>query len=101
MFYVLYIFLLNLWLTSDDVCEYSSDEEEFAPVQYVVSKELELKDVLSPTVYTSREEFEGAIGSLAVHEGVDYINDNELIADVPVFAVDEGRIVYVLSLIHI
>ena len=95
MFYVLYIFLLNLWLSSSDVCEYSSDEEEFAPVQYVVSKELELKDVLSPTVYTSREEFEGVIGSLAVHEGVDYINDNELIADVPVFAVDEGRIVYV------
>ena len=68
VFYVLYIFLLNLWLSSSDVCEYSSDEEEFAPVQYVVSKELELKDVLSPTFYTSREEFEGAIGSLAVHE---------------------------------
>lgn len=95
MFYVLCIFLLNFWLSSDDVCEYSSDEEEFAPVQYVVSKELELKDVLSPTLFTSREEFEGIIGSLAIHEGVDYINDNKLISDVPVFATDNGIVVYV------
>ncbi len=95
MFYVLCIFLLNFWLSSDDVCEYSSDEEEFAPVQYVVSKELELKDVLSPTLFTSREEFEGIIGSLAIHEGVDYINDNKLISDVPVFATDDGIVVYV------
>ena len=95
MFYVLCIFLLNFWLSSGDVCEYSSDEEEFAPVQYVVSKELELKDVLSPTLFTSREEFEGIIGSLAIHEGVDYINDNKLISDVPVFATDDGIVVYV------
>ncbi|MFZ4725065.1 MAG: peptidoglycan DD-metalloendopeptidase family protein [Paludibacter sp.] len=50
---------------------------------------------IRPAESTYRVAFSGTVGSAASHEGVDYVNDNQLVNTVYVRAAAKGKVVYV------
>ena len=93
----LYLFLISLHINSDKLCEYNSTEEEVSPVQITGEKISGLLSPIKITNYDERVEFQGSLGSPAFHEGIDYINENKSILDVPVLSAYDGKIVYIRS----
>ena len=73
---------------------YESQEEEFAAVQTVGEKNLELDFSSFIATYQSREEFSGSLGEPAMHEGLDLFNIDEDLSDIPVHTIAEGVVVY-------
>ena len=81
-----------------DCYSYSSNEEDYAPVQTVGAPMPSValaKEWLMPVTYTSFAAFSGNTGSPANHEGLDYIHGDQSSAVISVFAASEGRVVYV------
>ena len=74
---------------------YESQEEEFAAVQTVGKKNLELDFSSFIATYQSREEFSGSLGEPAMHEGLDLFNIDIDLSDIPVHTIAEGVVVYV------
>ncbi|MBH37197.1 MAG: hypothetical protein CMD89_04725 [Gammaproteobacteria bacterium] len=93
----LYLFLISLFINSDKLCEYDSTEEEVSPVQITGKKRSDLLPPIEITDYDERVEFQGSLGTPAVHEGIDYINEDKSILDVPVLSAYDGKIVYIRS----
>ena len=73
---------------------YESQEEEFAAVQTVGKKNLELDFSSFIATYQSREEFSGFLGEPAKHEGLDLFNIDIDLPDIPVHTIAEGVVVY-------
>jgi murein DD-endopeptidase MepM/ murein hydrolase activator NlpD len=78
--------------------EYSSSEEEFAPIQITSLGTPIGASSLSwtiPSAYTYAVDFAGTAGSPASHEGLDYVHGDANIGVVPVYASSAGTVVYV------
>ena len=73
---------------------YESQEEEFAKVQTVGERDLNLDFSSFITSYQSRGEFSGLLGELAEHEGLDFFNIDEDLSDIPIHTIAEGIVVY-------
>ena len=73
---------------------YESQEEEFAKVQTVGEKNLELDFSSFIATYQSREEFSGSLDEPAKHEGLDLFNIDIDLSDIPVHTIAEGVVVY-------
>ena len=73
---------------------YESQEEEFAKVQTVGEKNLELDFSSFIATYQSREEFSGSLDEPAKHEGLDLFNIDIDLPDIPVHTIAEGVVVY-------
>ena len=73
---------------------YESQEEEFAKVQTVGIKDLDLDFSFFISTYQSREEFSGLIGEPAEHEGLDLFNIDQNLLDIPIYTIAEGVVVY-------
>jgi murein DD-endopeptidase MepM/ murein hydrolase activator NlpD len=75
-----------------------NDHEEYPPTQRVASvrsdRNLSLAWAL-PTEFTAIDPFIGKDYQLAEHEGIDFINSNQLIAQVLVRSVADGTVMYV------
>ena len=74
---------------------YESQEEEFANVQIVGEKDLNLDFSSFISNYQTRGEFSGSIGELAEHEGLDLFNIDKELSDVPIHTIAAGIVVYV------
>tara|TARA_B100000945_G_scaffold302613_1_gene286395 strand:- start:126 stop:758 length:633 start_codon:yes stop_codon:yes gene_type:complete len=74
---------------------YESQEEEFAAVQIVGEKDLNLDFSSFIATYQTRGEFSGLLGELAEHEGLDFFNIDEGLSDIPIHTIAEGVVVYV------
>ena len=94
MFRTILLSLISFNLITED-CNYSSQEQEVAPIQVVNKLIIDEDFFTSITIYNERLEFEGKLGSLAVHEGIDLINENRRLEDVPVYSAAKGVIAYV------
>ena len=88
------LFAISFFIIPEE-CDYSSQEQEVAPIQTTSTALIEEDFFLNVTQYTDRLEFEGTNNSPAVHEGIDFINENRRIEDVPVYSVLAGKVVYV------
>ena len=73
---------------------YESQEEEYAEVQTVGKKELNLDFSSFISTYQTREEFSGPFGEPAEHEGLDLFNIDKTLSDVPINTIAEGVVVY-------
>ncbi len=80
-----------------DCAGYHSDEQESAPIQTVAALPARAWDLTwqRPAAYTSWIDFDGSVGSAAVHEGIDYVHDDESDAVVDVMAAAGGTVAYV------
>ena len=74
--------------------EYESQEEEFANVQIVGEKDINLDFSSFIATYQTRGEFSGSIGDLAEHEGLDLFNIDKDLSDIPIHTIAEGVVVY-------
>ena len=74
--------------------EYESQEEEFAKVQIVGEKDINLDFSSFIATYQTRIEFSGRLGELAEHEGLDLFNIDKELSDVPIHTIAEGVVVY-------
>ena len=74
--------------------EYESQEEEFASVQVVGEKDINLDFSSFIASYQTRGEFSGSLGDLAEHEGLDLFNIDKDLSDVPIYTIAEGVVVY-------
>ena len=74
--------------------EYESQEEEYAEVQTVGVKELNLDFSSFISTYQTREEFSGPFGEPAEHEGLDLFNVDKALLDIPIHTIAEGIVVY-------
>ena len=90
-----YLLFTISFLIIPEECDYSSQEQEVAPIQTTSTVLIEEDFFLNVTQYTERLEFEGTDNSPAVHEGIDFINENRRIEDVPIYSVLAGKVVYV------
>lgn len=73
---------------------YESQEEEFAEVQIVGEKDIDLDFSTFIATYQTRGEFSGSIGDLAEHEGLDLFNIDKDLSDIPIHTIAEGVVVY-------
>ena len=73
---------------------YESQEEEFAEVQIVGEKDIDLDFSSFITTYQTRGEFSGSLGELAEHEGLDLFNIDKDLSDIPIHTIAEGVVVY-------
>ena len=73
---------------------YESQEEEFAEVQIVGEKDIDLDFSTFIATYQTRGEFSGPLGDLAEHEGLDFFNIDEDLSDIPIHTIAEGVVVY-------
>ena len=73
---------------------YESQEEEYAEVQTVGEKELNLDFSSFISTYQTREEFSGPFGEPAEHEGLDLFNVDKALLDIPIHTIAEGIVVY-------
>ena len=73
---------------------YESQEEEFANVQIVGEKDINLDFSSFIATYQTRGEFIGPLGDLAEHEGLDLFNIDKDLSDIPIHTIAEGVIVY-------
>ena len=77
------------------VClEYERQEEEFANVQIVGEKDINLDFSSFIATYQTRGEFSGSLGDLAEHEGLDLFNIDKDLSDIPIHTIAEGVVVY-------
>ena len=74
--------------------EYESQEEEFANVQNVGEKDINLDFSSFIATYQTRGEFSGSLGELAEHEGLDLFNIDKDLSDIPIHTIAEGVVVY-------
>ena len=74
--------------------EYESQEEEFAKVQIVGEKDINLDFSSLIATYQTRGEFSGSLGDLAKHEGLDLFNIDKDLSDIPIHTIAEGVVVY-------
>ena len=74
--------------------EYESQEEEFANVQIVGEKDINLDFSSFIATYQTRGEFSGPLGGLAEHEGLDLFNIDKDLSDIPIHTIAEGVVVY-------
>ena len=74
--------------------EYESQEEEYANVQIVGEKDINLDFSSFIATYQTRGEFSGSLGDLAEHEGLDLFNIDKDVSDVPIYTIAEGVVVY-------
>ena len=74
--------------------EYESQEEEFANVQIVGEKDINLDFSSFIATYQTRGEFSGSLGDLAEHEGLDLFNIDKDLSDIPIHTIAEGVVVY-------
>ena len=73
---------------------YESQEEEFAEVQIVGEKDIDLDFSTFIATYQTREKFSGPLGDLAEHEGLDLFNIDKELSDIPIHTIAEGVVVY-------
>ena len=73
---------------------YESQEEEFAEVQIVGEKDIDLDFSTFIATYQTRGEFSGPLGDLAEHEGLDLFNIDKELSDIPIHTIAEGVVVY-------
>ena len=73
---------------------YESQEEEFAEVQIVGERDLNLDFSSFVTSYQTRGEFNGPLGELAEHEGLDLFNIDKDLSDIPIHTIAKGVVVY-------
>ena len=73
---------------------YESQEEEFAEVQIVGEKDIDLDFSSFIATYQTRGEFSGPLGDLAEHEGLDLFNIDKELSDIPIHTIAEGVVVY-------
>ena len=89
------------WPTGSEICaNYTSQEAEWAPVQTTgegVPRTASEIGWQSPAEWTERVPFDGHPGWAAVHEGIDYVNNDSRQAQVPVKASADGVVAYVRS----
>ena len=90
------IFLSSCSLEKENTAclEYESQEEEFANVQIVGEKDINLDFSSFIATYQTRGEFSGSIGDLAEHEGLDLFNIDKDLSDIPIHTIAEGVVVY-------
>ena len=90
------IFLSSCSLEKENTAclEYESQEEEFANVQIVGEKDINLDFSSFIATYQTRGEFSGSLGDLAEHEGLDLFNIDKDVSDVPIYTIAEGVVVY-------
>ena len=93
-FFSIFLFSCSEQNTNSDCLEYESQEEEFSAIQVAGKKDINLDLSSFVTTYSSREEFSGNLGKPADHEGLDLINDDERISDIPIHAIAEGTVIY-------
>ena len=74
--------------------EYESQEEEYANVQIVGEKDINLDFSSFIATYQTRGEFSGSLGDLAEHEGLDLFNIDKDLSDIPIQTIAEGVVVY-------
>ena len=74
--------------------EYESQEEEFANVQIVGEKDINLDFSSFIATYQTRGEFSGPLGDFAEHEGLDLFNIDKDLSDIPIHTIAEGVVVY-------
>jgi len=73
---------------------YESQEEEFANVQIVGEKDINLDFSSFIATYQTRGEFIGPLGDLAEHEGLDLFNIDRDLSDIPIHTIAKGVVVY-------
>ena len=73
---------------------YESQEEEFAYVQIVGEKDINLDFSSFIATYQTRGEFSGSLGDLAEHEGLDLFNIDKDLSDIPIQTIAKGVVVY-------
>jgi murein DD-endopeptidase MepM/ murein hydrolase activator NlpD len=76
---------------------YESTQQEYVATQTVgdgLPSGIHFFTWMRPAAYTSLGAFIGRAGSIAGHEGVDYVHTNGLVIDVPIVAASSGRVVY-------
>ena len=90
------IFLSSCSLEKENTAclEYESQEEEFANVQIVGEKDINLDFSSFIATYQTRGEFSGSLGDLAEHEGLDLFNIDKDLSDIPIQTIAEGVVVY-------
>ena len=94
IFFSIFLFSCSERSINSNCLEYKSQEEEFSAIQVVGNKDINLDLSSFVTTYSSRVEFSGNLGEPANHEGLDLINDDEEISDVPIHAIAEGTVIY-------
>lgn len=73
---------------------FESQLEEFAPIQEAREMDLDLDFSSFVTTYQIREEFNGLIGEPADHEGLDLLNIDKDLSDIPIHTIAAGYVVY-------
>ena len=89
--------LVSCGAASSDIASYKSTEQEHTSVQIVGVKPPDTPlhaDSPSPAL-SYIVEFSGKAGQPASHEGIDYVHKNPKYADITVFSVLKGKVVYV------
>ena len=94
IFFSIFLFSCSERSANSNCLEYKSQEEEFSAIQVVGNKDINLDFSSFVTTYSSRVEFGGNLGKPADHEGLDLINDDEEISDIPIHAIAEGTVIY-------
>jgi murein DD-endopeptidase MepM/ murein hydrolase activator NlpD len=73
-------------------------DEEYSPTQRVAAVRSDRNLTLDwslPTEFTAIDPFVGQDYQLAEHEGIDFIHSNQLVTQVSVRSVSDGRVVYI------
>ena len=94
IFFSFFLFSCSQEKESSICLAYESREEEYAEVQTVGKKELNLDFSSFISTYQTREEFSGPFGEPAEHEGLDLFNIDTTLSDVPIHTIAEGVVVY-------
>ena len=94
IFFSFFLFSCSQEKESSICLIYESQEEEYAEVQTVGKKELNLDFSSFISTYQTREEFSGPFGEPAEHEGLDLFNIDKTLSDVPIHTIAEGVVVY-------
>ena len=94
IFFSFFLFSCSQEKESSICLVYESQEEEYAEVQTVGEKELNLDFSSFISTYQTREEFSGPFGEPAEHEGLDLFNIDKTLSDVPIHTIAEGVVVY-------
>ena len=94
IFFSFFLFSCSQEKESSICLVYESQEEEYAEVQTVGEKELNLDFSSFISTYQTREEFSGPLGEPAEHEGLDLFNVDKALLDIPIHTIAEGIVVY-------
>ena len=94
IFFSFFLFSFSQEKVSSICLAYESQEEEYAEVQTVGEKELNLEFSSFISTYQTREEFSGSFGEPGEHEGLDLFNIDKTLSDVPIHTIAEGVVVY-------